>query len=180
MTLVILWHWLLWHGVQIWCNRFQSSARIINANKNWWGWQFHDKFKSWNFSNTVQLLLFNGSDVVFSGVCTDQITVEFPHYPLKGEVQDDVINIYKLHGGDRSVFPKLPEFVVMMIYGSGIRVCLHNKDRLYCSFVLAVVSRLSNPRSLRSYVWNLWLFHDNPYCSLIYICQSPISFIDLA
>ena len=31
----------------------------------------------------VRLPLFNGSDAVFSGVCIDQITVEFPHYPLK-------------------------------------------------------------------------------------------------
>ena len=40
----------------------------------------------------VRLPLFNGSDAVFSGVCIEQITVEFPHYPLKWKVQNDVIN----------------------------------------------------------------------------------------
>ena len=31
----------------------------------------------------VPLPFFNGSNAVFSGVCMDQITVEFPHYRLK-------------------------------------------------------------------------------------------------
>ena len=44
----------------------------------------------------VRLPLFSGSNAVFSGVCIDQITVEFLHYPLRRGVQDDVINIYKL------------------------------------------------------------------------------------
>ena len=35
----------------------------------------------------VRLPLFNDSDAVFSGVCFGQITVEFPHYSLKGKVQ---------------------------------------------------------------------------------------------
>ena len=48
----------------------------------------------------VPLPLSNGSNAVFSGVCMDQITVEFPHYPLKGKMQDDVINSYKQDGGD--------------------------------------------------------------------------------
>ena len=32
----------------------------------------------------VKLPLFNGSEVAFSGVCLDQITVKFPQYQLKG------------------------------------------------------------------------------------------------
>ena len=50
----------------------------------------------------------------------------------------------------------------------------------YCSHVLAYCSLASNPRSLRSYVRNLWFFYDNPYCSLIYICQFPICGLRLA
>ena len=40
----------------------------------------------------VRLPLFNGADAVFSGVCIDQITVEFLYYPLTEKEQDDVIN----------------------------------------------------------------------------------------
>ena len=32
----------------------------------------------------VKFRLFNGSDAVLSGVSFNQITVEFPKYPLKG------------------------------------------------------------------------------------------------
>ena len=68
---------------------------------------------------------------------------------------------------------------MMMILVTGTWDCLHNWRRLCCSIVLAYCSRPSNLKSLRTYVWNLWLFHDNSYCSLIYICQSPISFVNL-
>ena len=64
----------------------------------------HGNFKVW-------LPLFNGSYAVFSKICISQITVKFPHYPLKGKVQDNVINSYKQHGGDPKVLPKLPYFV---------------------------------------------------------------------
>ena len=36
----------------------------------------------------VKLPLINGSEVTFSRVCLDQITVKFPQYPLKGIVED--------------------------------------------------------------------------------------------
>ena len=55
----------------------------------------------------VWLPLFNSSDAVFSGVCIDHITVEFPYYPLKVKMQDDVINSYKQNRGDPSVLLKL-------------------------------------------------------------------------
>ena len=44
-------------------------------------------------------------------MCIDKITVEFLDYPLKGKVQDDVINSYKQHGRDPAVLPKLAQFV---------------------------------------------------------------------
>ena len=59
----------------------------------------------------VRLPLFNGADAVFSGVCIDQITVEFLYYPLTEKEQDDVINSCKQHGGGPSGLRKLPQFV---------------------------------------------------------------------
>ena len=47
----------------------------------------------------VKLPLFNGN-AVFSGVCLDQITVQFPKYPLQGRVEKDIRNGYKQIGGD--------------------------------------------------------------------------------
>ena len=57
----------------------------------------------------VKLPLFNGNDAVFSGVCLDQITVQFPKYPLQGRV--DIRNGYKQIGGDMTNLPKLPRYV---------------------------------------------------------------------
>ena len=59
----------------------------------------------------VKLPLFNGNDAVFSGVCLDQITVQFPKYPLQGRVEKDIRNGYKQIGGDVKNLPKLPKYV---------------------------------------------------------------------
>ena len=59
----------------------------------------------------VKLPLFNGSDATFSGVCMDQITVEFPQYPLKGKVEDDIKNGYRKEGKNPQYLPRLPKFV---------------------------------------------------------------------
>ena len=59
----------------------------------------------------VNLPLFNGNDAVFSGVCLDQITIEFPKYPLKGQVEADVRSGYISNGKDPKYLPKLPVFV---------------------------------------------------------------------
>ena len=45
-----------------------SNAQITSSHRNY----------------QVKFRLFNGSDAVLSGVSLDQITVEFPKYPLKG------------------------------------------------------------------------------------------------
>ena len=55
--------------------------------------------------------LFNGNDAVLSGVCLDQITVEFPKYPLKGQVEANVRSGYISNGKDPKYLPKLPVFV---------------------------------------------------------------------
>ena len=59
----------------------------------------------------VKLPLFNGNDAVLSRVCLDQITVEFPKYPLKGQVEADVRSGYISNGKDPKYLPKLPAFV---------------------------------------------------------------------
>ena len=43
----------------------------------------------------VSLPLFNGREAVMSGVCIDQVTARFPTYPLKGEVESDIIKVFK-------------------------------------------------------------------------------------
>lgn len=49
-------------------------------------------------------------DVTFSGVCMDQITVEFPKYPIKGKIEDDLISCFRDQGNNPKKLPKLPEF----------------------------------------------------------------------
>ena len=46
------------------------------------------------------LMVFNGNDTLFGGVCLGQITVQFPNYPLQGRVEKDVNDSYKQTGGD--------------------------------------------------------------------------------
>ena len=58
----------------------------------------------------VNLPLFNGNDAVFSGVCLDQITIEFPKYPLKGQVEADVRSGYISNGKDPKYLAKFPVF----------------------------------------------------------------------
>ena len=56
------------------------------------GWVGNSMIKSNHGIFQVPLLLFNGSNAVFIAVFMDQITVGFPHYPLKEKIQEDVIN----------------------------------------------------------------------------------------
>ena len=42
--------------------------------------------------------------------CLDQITVQFPKYPLQGRVEKDISNGYKQIGGDVKNLPKLPRY----------------------------------------------------------------------
>ena len=43
---------------------------------------------------TVKLPLFNGKEIQMTGVCLDQITSEFPRYPIKGKVENDIFLAY--------------------------------------------------------------------------------------
>ena len=59
----------------------------------------------------ARLPLFNGNDAVLSGVCLDQIIVEIPKYPLKGQEEANVRNDNTSNGNDPKYKPKLPAFV---------------------------------------------------------------------
>ena len=59
----------------------------------------------------VKLPLFNGDDAQFTGVCLDDITGTFPEYPIKGKVEDDIMEAYSKINGNPDDLPKLPEHV---------------------------------------------------------------------
>ena len=59
----------------------------------------------------VSLPTFNGEDAVFKGACLDQVTEEFPQYPLQGAVEEDIRTAYRLSGGDVEDLPRFPQFV---------------------------------------------------------------------
>ena len=56
----------------------------------------------------MSLLLFNGREAVTSGVCIDQVTARFPTYPLKGEVESDIIKAFKSDWRSKGSLSKLP------------------------------------------------------------------------
>ena len=56
----------------------------------------------------VRLPLVNGKDAVLAGVCLDQITNEFPSYPIQGQIEDDIKSGYIQNGGNVNDLPSLP------------------------------------------------------------------------
>ena len=58
----------------------------------------------------VKLPLFNGEEAIFRGLCLDQITQKFPVYPLKGVIEDEINNAYKVKDDMREL-PRLPHTV---------------------------------------------------------------------
>ena len=58
----------------------------------------------------MKLPLFNENDAFFRCVCLDQITVQFPKYPLQERVERDIRNGYK-QIGDVKNLPNLPRYV---------------------------------------------------------------------
>ena len=56
----------------------------------------------------VRLPLVNGKDAVLAGVCLDQITNQFPSYPIQGKIEDDIRNGYTEIGGNLDDLPNLP------------------------------------------------------------------------
>ncbi len=70
----------------------------------------------------VILPLHNGNNACLSGPCIDQITSEFPEYPLHGRVQRDIHDAYIAQGGKVKNLSRLPEKV-----GGGTDVMLGNK-----------------------------------------------------
>ena len=59
----------------------------------------------------VRLPLVNGKDAVLAGVCLDQITNQFPSYPIKGEIEDDIKVAYTQNGGILQDLPRLPDCI---------------------------------------------------------------------
>ena len=58
---------------------------------------------------TIKLPLYNGEEIQLTGTCMDQITQEFPMYPIEGKVDNDIKEAYKKIGGDPRILPKLPK-----------------------------------------------------------------------
>ena len=59
----------------------------------------------------VRLPLVNGKDAVLAGVCLDKITNQFPSYPIKGSIENDIKTGYVHNGGDICNLPELPECI---------------------------------------------------------------------
>ena len=59
---------------------------------------------------SVCLPLKDGSNAVFSGVCMDRVTMEFPSYDIN-EVECDLRSQCESDGGDLGALPKLPDKV---------------------------------------------------------------------
>ena len=59
----------------------------------------------------VRLPLVNGKDAVLAGVCLDQITNQFPSYPIKGEIEHDIKVAYTQNGGILQDLPRLPDCI---------------------------------------------------------------------
>ena len=52
------------------------------------------------------LPLFNNNNAVMSGVCIDNVTAEFPMFPLIGKVEDDIQKAYQTKRHNINSIPK--------------------------------------------------------------------------
>ena len=59
----------------------------------------------------VRLPLVNGKDAVLAGVCLDKITNQFPSYPVKGQIENDIKAAYTQSGGVLKDLPRLPDCI---------------------------------------------------------------------
>ena len=81
---------------------------------------------------SVKLPLFNQQEAFFTGVCLDDITCEFPKYPIKGAVERDIHDAYKKSGGSVENLPKLPQFVGGTIdFMIGIKYLRYHPRRIF-------------------------------------------------
>ena len=60
---------------------------------------------------SVKLPLVNNNEALLTGVCLQQVTQEFPQYPLSGKVENDIVQGYLDAGGNVYDLPKLPKTV---------------------------------------------------------------------
>ena len=82
--------------------------------------------------HSVTLPLYDDSNVCFSGICLDQITREFPMYPVQGVVEKEIHAAYRKSGGKICDLPKLPSFVGGPIdFMIGIKYLRYHPEKLF-------------------------------------------------
>ena len=59
----------------------------------------------------ISLPLADGGYACMEGACMDVNTERFPHYPLKGEIEEDIHKSYLAEGGKVSKLPVLPDSI---------------------------------------------------------------------
>ena len=59
----------------------------------------------------IKLPLINGSEATLSGVCLENITNDFPVYPLQGKVKKDIEKFYQQPGGSPNDLPVVAKSV---------------------------------------------------------------------
>jgi len=59
---------------------------------------------------SINIPLLNGGNASMIGPCLERITTDFPMYPLRGEVEESIINSYTKAGGNIKDLPTVAEF----------------------------------------------------------------------
>ena len=76
----------------------------------------------------ISLPMFDGVNAVMTGLCVDQVTAEFPKYPLQGAVEDDIRKEFSASSGSSTLqLPKLPKEV-----GGRTAIMIGAKYLCYC------------------------------------------------
>ena len=76
----------------------------------------------------ISLPMFNGINAVMTGLCVDQVTAEFPKYPLRGTVEDDIRKEFNASPDSAGKdLPRLPKEV-----GGRTAIMIGAKYLCYC------------------------------------------------
>ena len=76
----------------------------------------------------ISLPMFNGRNAVMTGLCVDQVTAEFPKYPLRGRVEDDIRKEFNASPDSSGIeLPRLPKEV-----GGRTAIMIGAKYLCYC------------------------------------------------
>ena len=106
-------------------------------------------------SYKVQLPLAEGGEATLSGTCLEQVTEEFPMYPLQGAVEEDVRTAYKISGGDVNDLPRVPKFVGGEVdFLFGMKYNRHNPREVFrtISGLSIYESKFKNPDGSRGLI----------------------------